>query len=80
MFYMQWDPWKSSDSIGDWTVCLKVLWGGVFWGGRGQLRLTMGTESWWQKPQGIFIGISYPRGSHFDTKTWSYSIVCRLQH
>ena len=44
--------------------------------GCGSLR---GHGHWWQRPQGILITVSSPRGHHFGTKTWPYPTACRLQ-
>ena len=34
---------------------------------------------WWQRPQGILIGVSSPGGPHFSTNTWAHPTACKLQ-
>lgn len=41
--------------------------------------LLQGQKHWWQYFWGVLTGKSPLGGHHFLTKTWPYSIACRLQ-
>lgn len=68
-FTVHWDQAQRNSFTGAWTRPTYGSWR-VVCGGYDQLRLTEGPGHWWQRPQGIRLGVRSLGGCHFGTKTW----------
>ena len=72
-------PEQSSDSIGAWGRETYLCSWRVSWGGGGGCGSLWCQGHWWQRPQGILIGMSSPGGCNIGTEAWPHLTTCSLQ-